>query len=176
MADLKQVVEQVKAEAKHAQPRATVLLPLPIYDGRFIAEFGVLPSERFERFSDLPDDMPDVEKEHLTLDFIADACRQIHAKIDGKREPLTANGQPVRFDEAFAEALGLDLSENTAAGVVRACWTLDDGTYASVACERFGFGLIEWMGDTTKPVEGEVVGGSHGGRSSNGRAALPSTV
>lgn len=175
MADLRTAVEQVKAATKSARPRATILLPLPIYEGRFAAEFRVLDPERFRVFAESSADESKDEDERFreALDFIADACRQIHALIDGKPEPLEADGVPVRFDQRFANALGLELESESAAAVVQACWSLDDGSVNRLALNAYGVRLIEWMEDTTRRVEGELLGESSGGRPLNGRAALP---
>lgn len=173
MANLREVAASVEKRSKRKLARGTVTLRLPVRDGEYLARFGVLDSERIAEFERLRD--PDADGSEAAAEFISDACRCIMARPD---DELTAvklthdDGRPVRFDQGFAEALDLEPAPGhelaSMADVVLACWTVedDDGerTVSAIALDRFGANLLDWMQDTSRLVEGELVGESNGSR------------
>jgi hypothetical protein len=175
MPELQTAVDAVKARTKRARARGTVDLPLPIYEGQFAGRFGVLDPDRLDAFVRETMEVADLDREdparkaanlEACCSLIADACRTILARTEqgGRFEPLTvtdsAGTRPVRFDQDFAEALGLELDANTREAVVRAVWTLDDGSLADVMLNRFAGSVLDFSRDTTREVEDELAGES----------------
>lgn len=181
MADLRQTVEQVSKRVAHARARSTVDLPLPIYEGNYVGRFRVLDQDRIRELQNVEDD----DTAAGAAEFIADACKVICVRQpNGKVEPLTDAGHPVRFDETFAEAVNLEppngkASHDSAADVVLACWSLEpeeDGSPPVLnenALQSFGVRLIDWMEDTNRRVVGELAGKSPNGLTSETPAAPP---
>lgn len=182
MASLREVAAAVEARGKPKLARATVLLPLPLYDGAYAARFGVLDAERLKEFEEVANSGAEMEPDAevaFVAGFVSDACRQVYAQNGDGPEKLThdpigtATPRPVRFDEEFAEALGLkppgEQGEfSSGADVVLACWTVEDedGERAVNVAALSGFAnrLFDWMQDTSKRVQGELVGESQGTR------------
>jgi hypothetical protein len=173
MGNLRDVAQSVQKRSAHKLARGTVTLPLPIFDGHYLARFGVLDADRIAEFERLSD--PGADAYEAAADFIADACRYIMARPEGGAVPVKLthdDGAPVRFDERFAEALelepapGRELASMT--DVVFAVFTVedDDGerTVSAIALDLFGSRLLDWMRDTSRLVEGELVGESNGAR------------
>lgn len=172
MGNLRDVAKAVEQRSKQKLARGSVKITLPLYGGAYAARFGVLDPDKLESFYEKVQGEEKItpgEAVEIYAQFIADACRQLLAKDGGKWEPLTHDdGRHVRFDEEFAETLALALPDGEAidsmSGVVRAVWTVDDGdgrTEINVAAlNMFSLNLAGWMGDTTKRVEGEIVGES----------------
>lgn len=177
MANLREVAAAVEARGKPKYARATVLLPLPLFGGAYSARFGVLDAERLAEFEAILSsgaELPPEEELALTAGFVSDACRQLSVMSeDGKPEALMHDdGRQVRFDEEFCEALGLAPPPGrekfeSGADVVLACWTVEsDGERAINATALNGFSnrLFDWMQDTSRRVQGELVGESQGTR------------
>lgn len=161
MPDLAAVAQQIKAEVEQLRPRDHVFRPIPFGGGMLVGKFGMLPPERIEEVLGGEDE----DRDTVTALMIADSCQQIcHLNGTGKPEPMTHDdGRPVRFDKEFAKAF--DLPEpGSAADVVKACWSLEDGSLAYLALRKFGDGLFTWMEDTTRPLLDELVGESRGAR------------
>lgn len=179
MASLKDAAAAIERRGAAKLVRASVLLPLPIFEGQYAGRFGILPPERLQVFDEVMQDSAgrdegSAQALRTAADFIADSCRQLHARLEpgGPFEPLThdSDGRPVRFDAEFAETVGLDPPDGAAKfegmeEVVLACWTTDEGEVSSVALHGFGIRLLGFMQDTTRDVEDELVGESRGGRS-----------
>jgi hypothetical protein len=165
--DLQAAVQQVREHSANRRPRSTVDLPLPIHDGLWVGRFRVLDLERIEEFDAAVDSSSETE---ATQTFVADALLQILMRParGAEPEPVTDGGQPVRFDEAFAAALGLELDEESDIAVVRAVWSVEDedGTarFNAMALDRFAGRLFSWMENTSAPIAGELLGESVGGR------------
>lgn len=157
--DLAAAAERVKAKAKRARARATVDVALPIYDGLIVARFGLVGDELLGAFSEVEDDTPEMEAAALCAKLIAESCRELFERDGGELRPLGH-----RFDQAFAEAFALPRSEDSMVGVVFGVFTLDDGTVNTKAIASLAVSLVEWMRDTTAPMEGELLGESPGGR------------
>jgi hypothetical protein len=173
MANLRDVARSVEQRAKHKLARGAVTLPLPIFDGQYLGRFGVLDQDRIAEFERLRD--PDADSVEAAAEFIADALRYVMARPDDGAVPVKLthdDGRPVRFDEDFAEMLGLEPAPGrelaSMADVVLACWTVedDDGErmVSAIAVDLFGARLLDWMQDTSRLVEGELVGESNGAR------------
>jgi hypothetical protein len=173
MANLRDVARSVEQRAAHKLARGAVTLPLPLYDGHYLGRFGVLDPERISEFERLRD--PSADALEAAADFIADSCRYLMARPEGSSVPVKLthdDGRPVRFDADFAEAVGLEAAPGrelaSMTDVVFAAWTVedDDGERAvsTIALDLFGSKLLEWMRDTTRLVEGELVGESNGAR------------
>lgn len=172
MANLREVAAAVEKRGKPKLARSTVVLPLPLYGGAYAVRYGLLDADRLADFEADTEtaETPDESTELAAL-LVADACR--HVMCDGER--LTHDdGRPVRFDEEFAEALGLAPPPGkdkiaSMADVVLACWTTqdpdDDARAVNVtALNQFAIRLLNWMQDTSARVEGELVGESQGTR------------
>jgi hypothetical protein len=178
MATLKQSAAKIEQEVTSKLARGTITFPLPIYGGRYAARFGVLGQDAMTALEQATESLTAEnahEAEEVTGQMVADACRVILAKTDarGEWESLThEDGRPVLFDQDFATELGLDPAAghplDSMAAVVLACWVTTEGDLASQALIAFVERLMEWMRDTTKPVEGEIVEGQHGGPKSSG--------
>jgi hypothetical protein len=173
MANLRDVARSVEKRAAHKLARGTVTLPLPLYDGQYLARFGVLDPDRIAEFERLSD--PNEDTYEAAADFIADACRCILARPDDASVPVKLthdDGRPVRFDQEFAEALGLEPAPGrelaSMTDVVFAAWTVEDEegerAVSAIALDLFGAKLLDWMRDTSRLVEGELVGESNGTR------------
>jgi hypothetical protein len=177
MANLQDVAASVEKRAKRKLARGTVTRTLPVFDGQYVGRFGVLAMERIRAIEQAVEgDISDDESVDIAAGFIADSCRVILARPDAgaKLEPLAhSDGRPVRFDEGFAEALGLEPAPGREAftgmhDVVLACWTVEEEDGARAlnvpALNVFSIALLEWMQDTSRLVEGELVGESNGSR------------
>lgn len=173
MGNLRDVARSVEQRAKSKLARGAVTLRLPIYDGQYLGRFGVLSQERIAEFERLRD--PDADSVEAAAEFIADALRYVMARPDDGSVPVKLthdDGRPVRFDKDFAEALGLEPPPggelSSMADVVLACWTTEDDegerVVSAIALDLFGARLLDWMQDTTRLVEGELVGESNGAR------------
>lgn len=184
MANLRDVARTVEQRSKHKLARGSLVLPLPLYDGQYLARFGVLSPDRIAEFERLRD--PDASVLEAAAEFIADACRYLMARPADSSVPVKLthdDGDPVRFDQRFAEALELEPAPGrqieSMADVVYAVFTVedpDDGERAvsGIALDRFGTKLLDWMQDTARLVEGELVGESNGARPSSRPAEAPS--
>ena len=124
-----------------------------------------------DEMANLDPNMTREEEAETIGQFVADACRGVVlAKSSERRERLTHDdGRPVKFDQGFAEALGLVMADGdppaSSAEVVLAVWSVedaDDGTVSvnTTALQGFGMRLLEFMQDTTRPVLGELAGKS----------------
>ena len=168
MGNLREVHAAVEKRGAQKLSRASVLLPLPIFEGEYAARFGVLNGDRIqEMISASSGDVSSDDHLLIAAEFIADACRQVYARPEAgsKYEPLThEDGDRVRFDIGFAEVLELgELREQSGAAVVVAMWTNDEGTVSDVMLHRFGARLLDFMQDTTAEIAGELAGESVGG-------------
>lgn len=177
MANLREVVAVVEARGKPKYARATVMLPLPLFGGAYSARFGVLDAERLSEFETVANSGAEMEpaaEMAFTAGFVSDACRVICANDDaGTPEALTHDdGRAVRFDEEFCAALGLNpppgVTEfKSGADVVLACWAVESDSERAVnvaALSGFANRLFDWMQDTSRRVQGELVGESQGTR------------
>lgn len=176
MANLTDVARQVESRSKRKLARGTVDLPLPIYEGQYGARFGVLDSEGLAAFErEMETAREEDDPTERIAQFVADSCRCVIARtqLGGPYEKVThEDGRPVRFDEDFAEALGLRLPNDealsSAADVVRAAWCVEDDDGAvqvnSAALNTYGTHLLGWMQDTSQELAGELVGGLNGTR------------
>lgn len=174
MGNLRDVARRVEARSGGKLARATVVRMLPLYGGAFAARFGMLPMDAIRAIEQQAEaGMDDDASLDLTAGFVADACRQLYAREGGGLEALTHDdGSPVRFDEQFAEVLGLEPIPGRDAfegshDVVLACWVVEDPEGGErmlnvPAVNAYSIELLEWMQDTTRRVEGEVVGESNG--------------
>lgn len=181
--DLRQVVANLEKKGKKARPPGSVTLPLPLFGGRaFAARFKVLPPEDIAALGEA---MGDGNEEDIEANaeaaavMVSDSCRYVLSREGSKWEPVTGTtGQRVRFDIELAEGLGLELEEQSAAAVVKACWTVEDDEtgermFNQVALGAFGNELLAWMQDTTRPMEGAIVGESQGGPTSSAPVGPP---
>ncbi len=176
MANLREVAAAIEARGKPKYARGIVTLPLPLYGGAYAARFGVLDADRLSEFEQVANSGAEMEPDAemaFTAGFVSDACRTICAASDGEPEPLAHDdGRPVLFDEEFCAALGLEpppgVTEfKSGADVVLACWTVEsDGERAVNVAALSGFAnrLFDWMQDTSRRVQGELVGESQGTR------------
>jgi hypothetical protein len=170
MARLTEVASRIERDVSHKLARGTLVLPLPVYEGSYAAQFGVADAARMDEFAEtMGRDVPADETVAEAAQFIADTCRRILAR-DGKGwEALEhEDARPVRFDEDFAKTLGLrlpgDVEPASSSDVVLACWVTDEGDIANAAIASLSIRLLNWMKDTRAPVEGEIVQGLPGGR------------
>lgn len=173
MARLTDVAAKIEQRTTAKLARGSVVLELPLYEGQYAGRFGVLPDDvqaEFERVAQDPD-VPREKALEVAGDLIASSCRVILGRsvAGGEYERLEHDdGRPVRFDEDFARALGLERGDGKPiedmAGVVIACWTTAEGDVNTAALNTFAIRLVTWMTDTRAPLEGEVVEGPPGGR------------
>lgn len=178
MANLRDVAQQVEQRSKRKHARGSVVLPLPLYEGSYAARFGVLGEERLAEFEQaVTQDLTDEDAVDIITDFVAEACRVIGV-VDGRKFDALRHddGRPVRFDQDFAELLKLERADgepiDSMAAVVRAVWTVEEGDDEGgtklvmnvSALSVFGHRLRQWMEDTNREVEGELVGGSSASR------------
>lgn len=177
--DLKDAAEHVRKRVEQMQARSSVRLPLPVGEGRWGAEFGVLPPDKIEewRMAIIQAATPE-ESARALAKYIADSCRCIVVEVDGGWQRVTEGTPPVpvRFGQSFAEELGMDFAaDDGMEGVVLACWTLDDSSLSAEALEDFGNRLLAWSKDTTQKIRGELAGESQGGRLPSGQDGPPQT-
>lgn len=173
MANLREVAKAVEKRAGKKLARGTIDLPLPIFGGEYGARFGVLNAERLAEFEDMTSNETVTAEEALEVaaDFVADSCRVILARPEDGKDfaPLEHDdGRPVRFDQDFAEALGLEPPDGQAldsmTDVVYAVWTTDTGEVNPAALNRFAIRLLNWSQNTSRKVEGELAGESRATR------------
>src|SRR3954469_5173354 len=173
MANLVDVARSVEQRSKRKLAPGAVTLPLPLYDGQYLGRFGVLSPDRIAEFERLRDPAEDALEG--AAEFIADALRYVMARPEDGDKPVRLvhdDGAPVRFDQRFAEALGLEAAPErkleSMVDVVFAVWTVegDDGDRAvnGIALDLFGSRLLDWMQDTSALVVGELVGEFNGTR------------
>lgn len=177
--DLQAAADIVRKRVDQMPARGTVNLPLPVGEGRWGAKFGLLkPAELEAAQVKIAQAVKADDKAQAIAEFVADSCRCILVQTDDGWQEVTDGGRPVRFGEAFAEALGMTDFDPEAgmAGVVLACWTVDDETLNLMALDAFADRLLRWTFDTNRPVVGELVGESLGSPSSGEPAEQPQTV
>jgi hypothetical protein len=178
MANLKAAAAKIEQRTKAKLARGAVSLPLPIFEGQYGARYGVVSEEAMDRFEKIAEkaEVTRHEAVEVAAEFIADACRTILART-GPDDPWEAlqhdDGRPVRFDEDFVEALGLEPAEGEYApegGVIAsdvdavlAVFVTDTGELNTAALNQHAGRLLTWMQNTEAPVIGELVEGPQGG-------------
>jgi hypothetical protein len=157
--DMQALVQRAQARSDKARLRATVTRWLPIHGGRaFAAHFGVLDAEQMTELETQSEAASVGDRVDVAAQGIADACRGIRAYPDATNGVDLANELgPVRFDERFARLLGLELDEDSSVAVVKACWTMDDGTVNELMLDRFAQDLVLWMVNTSARLDDEVL-------------------
>jgi hypothetical protein len=165
--DLHAAVEKARQKQAEALAPSTVDLPLPIFGGRaFYARFGVLDEGRADAYNDRIEAAGDVASTvEIIAAYLAESCRCIVVPSDDGPQVVTDSMGEVGFDERFAEAVGLELDEQSSEAVVRAIWRTRDGTLNATALDEFASILRGWMSNTNARVQGSLVGESAGGAS-----------
>lgn len=101
----------------------------------------------------------DETKLRKSADLLADACAELYAIDDGEHKPLArllGLDAPVRFDMAFAEALGLTVTaEDGTRGVVLRAFTNREA-----ALETHAQFVLEWIIGLRRAPERQLLGKS----------------
>lgn len=140
------LVDRIRARREALLADLHLDMPVPSWGGDLVARFEPVDRDALIKLSERQD-----AKRHGDADFLIAACKAIYAKDDdGHLIPLTEGQVPSGFDEATAEALGLEFT--SARHLVYAMCSTD------VAVSSLAQRVIEWTADTSQEVDGAVVG------------------
>lgn len=158
-------VAGLRASLQHQATDSELVCALPCLgehtpDGEFIPRIAA----RYRRLSGQEiaacGDGPDSSKQVRCADLIADACEELYALDDaGEKRPmreLLGVDAPVRFDMAFADALGFTVTpeEGTRGVVLRAFTNLD------AALESHADFVLQWIIGLRRTPEKGLLGKS----------------
>jgi hypothetical protein len=162
------VLDTLRARRAEAEKRKHLRLPVPGWQGGLVAKYAVLDPESSRKarraLSSMELDSEDADTQTTMLaEMLAAATVEILARdADDRLVALSDHvgdgiPLPVKYDTRLATAVGVTPARETDGSVVRAVFSDDTGTFNVMAFTNHVTKLIEWMSDTSRAVEGEIL-------------------
>lgn len=155
------IVEQLRARRAERLADEHLDLPIPTWEGQLVARYRVVRGEEVRKLLQ----RASTGRADQTADasFLVTACEQVFAMDDEGRMVVLRrpDGMPMRYEPALGELVAGERFERAVALVYHLFADND------LAISSHALKLAQWMQDTSREVEGAIVGEAPTGRSSS---------
>lgn len=129
-----------------------VRIAVPGYNGDLVIEYQWIPFEEISATSDSLSQIKDIADLNVAAaaDTVVACCREVFVRIDGRLQPLSTNGTPVKFDDRLAYSLGIEATTARATAIA-----VFNNEYALIETANE---LAKWLKDASVRVNGEFLG------------------
>lgn len=165
------VLDAVRERRQKAEKRKHITLPVPGWDGGLCVRYRVIDPAASQRAQRALNQLQAGESDELAAalqtlcEVLAVACVEMFGRGDDDelvpiREALGGDlaAIPVRYDQRLCDAVGITPEKQTEGAVVKAVFSDNDGHLNVVALTTHAERIGDWMADTSRPVENEILG------------------